>query len=97
MKFSSLGKAIKELQSIGLDDLDIMIMHQVNVGQYTTVGEIITGCANRASPATVHGRITKKLVDAKLLKLKLSPADKRVKYVELGSQFWNLADKLVRI
>lgn len=97
MKFNSLGKAIKELQALGLDDLDVMIMHQVNVGQYTTVSEIITSCAGRASQATVHGRITKKLVDAKLLKLKPCPSDKRMKYVELGSQFWNLADKLVGV
>ena len=97
MKFSSLGKAMQELHILGLDDLDIAILHQVDVGQFTQVGHIITSCAGRASPATVHSRITKKLLNAKLVKLKPCPADKRVKYVELGSKFWSLADKLVGV
>lgn len=94
MKFNTLGKAVRELQALGLDDLDIAIIYHVNVGTYTTVGEILLDCKDIASPATIHGRLTKKLVKAKILKLAQAQNDGRTKYVELGSKFENLAELL---
>jgi hypothetical protein len=92
MKFNTLGKAVRELQALGLDDLDIAIIYHVNVGAYTTVGDIVLECGDVASPATIHTRLTKKLVKAKILQLVHSEEDGRTKYVELGSKFEKLSE-----
>lgn len=39
------------------------------------------------SPANLHYRITKALIDAKLIKLKVSKEDARVKHIVKGAQF----------
>ena len=42
------------------------------------------------SPANLHYRITKALIDAKLIKLKVSKEDARVKHIVKGAQFDNM-------
>lgn len=42
------------------------------------------------SPANLHYRITKALIDAKLIKLEVSKEDARVKHIIKGSQFDNM-------
>lgn len=94
MKFNTLGKAVKKLQDIGLDDIDIAILYHVESNAEVTVGDIIEDCANVASPATLHGRLSKKLIKSKLLQLKASKTDGRTKYVVKGSKFDAMESKL---
>ena len=42
------------------------------------------------SPANLHYRITKALIDAKLIKLEISKEDARVKFIVKGAQFDNM-------
>ena len=42
------------------------------------------------SPANLHYRITKALIDAKLIKLEVSTEDARVKHIIKGAQFDNM-------
>ena len=42
------------------------------------------------SPANLHYRITKALIDAKLIKLEVSTEDARVKHIIKGGQFDNM-------
>ena len=97
MKFNTFGKAVVAMNAIGLDTLDLMIIHLIEVGSYTTVGNLVTECLDIASPATVHGRIKHKLVPAKILKLEESKEDGRTKYVHLGEKFNKIADKLEKL
>jgi hypothetical protein len=97
MKFDTLGKAVVAMNAIGLDSLDLMIIHLVKVGQWTTVGNIVTECLDIASQANVHRRIKHKLVPAKILRLEESKEDGRTKYVHLGDKFSKIADKLEKL
>ena len=51
MKFDTLGKAVVAMNAIGLDTLDIMIIHLIKVGQWTTVTNLVNECLDIASPA----------------------------------------------
>lgn len=93
MKFSTLGKAVRKLNDIGLDDVDIAILHRVDSNDNVMVKDIMAEC-DFASPATLHGRLTKKLVRAKLLKLESSRDDARTKYVVKGAKFHKLEEVL---
>lgn len=94
MKFNTLGKAVKKLQDIGLDDIDIAILYQVDNNEEIIVSDILLKCADVASPATLHSRLSKKLINAKLLQLKASKTDGRTKYVVKGSKFEAMESKL---
>lgn len=94
MKFNTLGKAIRKLQDIGLDDIDIAILYHVDNNEEVTVGDILVDCGDVASPATLHTRLSKKLIKAKLLQLKASKDDGRNKYVVKGSKFDAMESKL---
>lgn len=94
MKFNTLGKAVKKLQDIGLDDIDIAILYHVESNEDVTVGDILLDCADVASPATLHSRLSKKLIKAKLLQLKASKDDGRTKYVVKGCKFDAMESKL---
>ena len=97
MKFDTLGKAIVSMHAIGVDTLDIMIIHLVKVGQWTTVTNLVNECFDIASPATIHNRIKHKLVPAKILRLEESKEDGRTKYVHLGEKFSKIAGKLEKL
>jgi hypothetical protein len=97
MKFDTLGKAVVSMYAVGIDTLDIMIIHLVKVGQWTTVGQLVNECADIASQANVHRRIKHKLVPAKILRLEESKEDGRTKYVHLGEKFSKIADKLEKL
>jgi hypothetical protein len=97
MKFDTLGKAVVAMYAIGLDTLDLMIIHLIKVGKFPTVGDVINECADIASPTTVHKRIKHKLIPAKILALEESTVDGRTKYVTLGEKFNKVADKLERL
>lgn len=94
MKFNTLGKAIRKLQDIGLDDIDIAILYHVDNNEEVTVGDILVDCGDVASPATLHSRLSKKLIKAKLLQLKASKDDGRTKYVVKGIKFDAMESKL---
>jgi hypothetical protein len=94
MKFNTLGKAIKKLQEIGLDDIDIAILYHVDNNEEVTVGDILLDCGDVASPATLHSRLSKKLIKAKLLQLKASKEDGRNKFVVKGVKFDAMESKL---
>ena len=97
MKFNTLGKGVVAMHAIGLDALDIMIIHLVEVGQWTTVTNLVNECLDIASPAKVHNRIKNKLVATKILRLEESKEDGRTKYVHLGDKFNKIADKLEKL
>ena len=97
MKFDTFGKAVVAMHAIGIDTLDIMIIHLIKVGQWTTVGDLVTECLDIASPATIHIRIKHKLVPLKILRLEESKEDGRTKYVHLGEKFNKVADKLEKL
>ena len=97
MKFNTFGDAVIARHAIGVDNLDVMIIRLVQVGQWTTVGKLVDECWDIASPATVHNRIKHKLVPAKILKLEENKKDGRTKYVHLGEKFNKIADKLEKL
>lgn len=93
MKFSNLGKAVSKLNDIGLDAIDIAILYRASTQDNVMVKDIMAECAF-ASPATLHSRLAKKLVKAKLLKLEQCKEDGRTKYVVKGVKFHKLDDLL---
>jgi len=93
MKFSALGKAVSKLNSIGLDAIDIAILYRVESEEQVMVKDIMATC-DFASPATLHTRLSKKLVKSKLLKLETSKLDRRTKYVVKGVKFSKLEEVL---
>lgn len=93
MKFSALGKAVSKLNSIGLDAIDIAILYRVDSEENVMVKDIMATC-DFASPATLHTRLTKKLVKAKLLRLDQCKVDGRTKYVVKGAKFYKLEETL---
>jgi len=94
MKFNNLGKAVRTLQDIGLDDIDIAILYMVSYNNDLTITDIIYDCSDIACSATIHSRIKKKLQKAKLLKLEISEVDGRVKNVSKGAKFDVLEERL---
>lgn len=93
MKFSTLGKAVSKFKDIGLDAIDIAILYKVESEENVMVKNIMEQC-DVASPATLHTRLTKKLVKAKLLKLEQCKEDGRTKYVVKGAKFNKLEEAL---
>lgn len=93
MKFNSLGSGVRKLKDIGLDAIDIAILHKVCTEENVMVKDIMADC-DFASPATLHTRLTKKLIKAKLLDTQDCKEDGRTKYVVKGSKFYKLDELL---
>ena len=79
--------AIEEDLKLDLTDLRLLEYAEMHwkEGRDVRVTDFVR--ANAASPATVHYRIAKDLVDRKFVKLKLNPEDAREKFVIRGSKF----------
>jgi hypothetical protein len=100
---SNLTKLINKVEDIktkfSLDSTDLMILAIVSSkwdeGRDVRVTDV-TRKLNEGvgSPANVHYRLTKDLVDLRLVALELNPEDARVKFVVKGKKF-DVLDKYV--
>jgi hypothetical protein len=82
-----------------LDDIDIQILGVMSAkwdeGREVRVTDLTLKFGKTvASPASIHYRLTKDLVDLKLIKLQLSEEDARVKFVVKGTKFDALEEYL---
>jgi hypothetical protein len=75
-----------------LDDIDLQILGLMSAkwdeGRDVRVTDLTLKFGKElASPANIHYRLTKDLVDMKFIKLELSADDARVKHIIKGSKF----------
>jgi hypothetical protein len=82
-----------------LDDIDIQILGVMSAkwdeGRDVRVTDLTLKFGKTvASPASIHYRLTKDLVDLKLIKLQQSEDDARVKFVVKGTKFDALEEYL---
>ena len=75
-----------------LDDIDLQILGLMSAkwdeGRDVRVTDLTLKFGKElASPANIHYRLTKDLVDMKFIKLSLSADDARVKHIIKGSKF----------
>lgn len=85
-----------------IDEIDIQLLATLagrwNVGREVRVTDLtITLGKQFGSPANLHYRITKALIDAKLIKLEVSKEDARVKFIVPGAQFNSLTKFLEKL
>jgi hypothetical protein len=90
IKLANTLDKLKEKYEI--DEIDIKLLATLsgrwNVGREVRVTDLTIVLGKElGSPANLHYRITKALVDAKLIKLKVSKEDARVKHIVKGAQF----------
>lgn len=89
------SKLDKLKEKYEIDEVDIQLLATL-AGRWDEDREVrvtdltITLGKEFGSPANLHYRITKALVDAKLIKLQVSKEDARVKFIVKGSQFDNM-------
>jgi hypothetical protein len=93
IKLANTLDKLKEKYEI--DEIDIKLLATLsgrwNVGREVRVTDLTIVLGKElGSPANLHYRITKALVDAKLIKLKVSKEDARVKHIVQGAQFYSL-------
>lgn len=95
-KLSNIDRLATIVDSVkgqfGLDDIDIQILglmaEKWQQGKDVRVTDMTLKFAkDLASPANVHYRLTKDLVDLKLIKLETSEEDARVKHILKGARF----------
>lgn len=89
-KLANMVDAVKS--KFSLDDTDIQILGLMSAkwaeGKAVRVTDLTLKFGKElASPANIHYRLTKDLVDLKLIKLQISEEDARVKHVIKGSKF----------
>ena len=85
----------------GLEGIDIVILGRLqvcwNFGDETKIMNVIKKlCADVASPASLHHRLTA-LTDAKFLKIVTDKKDTRVKHIQEGINFKKLEKELWNI
>jgi hypothetical protein len=85
-----------------LDDIDIQILGLMSAkwgeGKDVRVTDLTLKFGKElASPANIHYRLTKDLVDMKLIKLLVSTEDARVKHIVKGSKFDALDEFIGRL
>ena len=85
-----------------LDVIDIQILGMMSQkwdeGRDVRVTDVTLKFAKElASPASIHYRLTKDLVELKLIKLQQSDDDARVKFVVKGSKFDALNDYIGKV
>jgi len=89
-KLANIIDAVKG--KFGLDDTDIQILGLMSAkwkeGKAVRVTDLTLKFGKElASPANIHYRLTKDLVELKLIKLETSEEDARVKHVVKGIRF----------
>ena len=89
------SKITRLKEHYGLDEVDIQMLGLLSAKWAKNEDVRVTDLTLKygkmiASPASIHYRITKDLVDRKMLKLKPSPDDARVKFVVSGKAFDSL-------
>lgn len=93
---SNLTKLVDKIEKIkdefGLDNTDLMLLAIVSEKWDENRDVRVTDVTRKlnagvGSPANVHYRLTKDLVDLKLVALKLNPEDAREKFVVKGKKF----------
>jgi hypothetical protein len=89
-KLANIVDAVKG--KFGLDDTDIQILGLMSAkwkeGKAVRVTDLTLKFGKElASPANIHYRLTKDLVELKLIKLETSEEDARVKHVVKGIRF----------
>lgn len=97
-KLANVINAVRE--EFGLDETDIQILGLMREkwaeGKAVRVTDLTLKFGKElASPANIHYRLTKDLVDLKLIKLETSGEDARVKHIVKGSKFAEL-DKYIK-
>lgn len=86
------NKLIQVKDKYGLDELDVQMLgllsYKWGKGEDVRVTDLTLKYGKMfASPANIHYRVTKDLVDRKMVRLKVSTEDARVKFVVKGKAF----------
>lgn len=86
------NKLTKLKDKYGLDEVDVQMLGLLSYKWKKNEDVRVTDLTLKygkmiASPANIHYRITKDLVDRKMIRLKVSQEDARVKFVVKGKAF----------
>lgn len=96
MKLEKLAAALRELQTLGLNGTDVLVLDEIartlKQGDEATIMKIMNSQI-AASPATAHNRI-KKLCDEGYLRKQSDPKNLRFKALELAKNYDKLVERL---
>jgi len=89
------NKLNKLKEKYEIDEIDIKLLATLaskwELGREVRVTDLTIVLGKEfGSPANLHYRITKALIDARLIKLEVSTEDARVKHIIKGNQFDNM-------